>query len=111
MRLRPEGDGTAGQAGNTGTRRASSGWPLTDWLEFWLEQLCDVDHMQARGAWCRTALCSVQAVDPGAWPGADADSVNQASTKTGCFQQVRAGAVKAVLRLWLEVRSEGIVRR
>ncbi len=35
---------------------------LTVWLGFWLGHLCDVDHMESRGVWCRTALRSVQAV-------------------------------------------------
>jgi hypothetical protein len=35
---------------------------LTDWLEFWLGPLCDVDHMEARGAWCRAALSSAEAL-------------------------------------------------
>ena len=38
---------------------------LTEWLGFWLGPLCDVDHMEARGVWCRTALCSVPAALPG----------------------------------------------
>ena len=71
---------------------------LTDWLAFWLAGLCDVDHMESRGVWCRTALSSVQAVDLGALPGADAHSVNQASTKAACYQQVSAGAAMAMLR-------------
>jgi len=32
---------------------------LTVWLELWLGHLCDVDHMESRGMWCRIALCSV----------------------------------------------------
>ena len=40
---------------------------LTKWLAFWLARLCDVDHMKSRGVWCRTALCSVEAVYPCAW--------------------------------------------
>ena len=38
--------------------------------------------------WCRTALCSVQAVYPGASPGVDADPTNQPSTKNACFHRV-----------------------
>ena len=40
---------------------------LTTWLAFWLARLCDVDHMEFRGVWCRTALCGVEAVYPCAW--------------------------------------------
>jgi hypothetical protein len=32
---------------------------LTDWLEFWLGPLCDVDHMESSGVWCRPPLSSV----------------------------------------------------
>jgi hypothetical protein len=39
--------------------------------------------------WCRTALCSVQTVYPGALPGVDADPTNQANTKNACFQQAK----------------------
>jgi len=46
---------------------------LTVWLGFWLGHLCDVDHMEPRGLWCRTVLRSVKAVYPGASPGVDAD--------------------------------------
>ena len=59
------------------------------WLAFWLARLCDVDHMEFRGVWCRTALRSIQVVYPGALRGVDADPTHQASTKTACFQRVR----------------------
>jgi hypothetical protein len=35
---------------------------LTGLLGFLLGHLCDVDHMESRGVWCRTAVCSVKAV-------------------------------------------------
>ena len=54
--------------------------------------------MESCGVWCRTALCSVQVTYPGALPRADPDPTNQASTKIAFFQQVKAGAVMAVLR-------------
>jgi len=44
--------------GLTGARRFS----LTGLLGFLLGHLCDVDHMESRGAWWRTAACSVRAV-------------------------------------------------
>ena len=58
---------------------------LTVWLAFWLAHLCDVDHIESRSVWCRTALCSIQAVYPGALPGVDAGPTSQAITKTGCW--------------------------
>jgi hypothetical protein len=33
----------------------------TTWLAFWLADLCDVDHMESRGVWCRTSVCSAKA--------------------------------------------------
>ena len=64
--------------------------------------------MESRGVWCRTALSSVQAVDLGALQGADAHSVNQASTKATCYQQVSAGAVMAMLRHARQGRGQAI---
>jgi hypothetical protein len=50
----------------------------------------------ACGAVLRCAVSRPFTQAPG--PGADADSMNQAGTKTACFQQVRMGAVMAALR-------------
>jgi hypothetical protein len=35
---------------------------LTGLLGFLLGRLCDLDHMEPRGVWCRTGSCSVKAV-------------------------------------------------
>ena len=41
---------------------------LADWLEFWLGHLCDVDHMEFRGVWCRTALPTARTIRLGGLP-------------------------------------------